>query len=138
MPPFDYSIIKGVATIMISYSSFNGVKMHANHDLITSFLKNTLNFRVIELVFFHKLQVLCLVFTNNFPIAACQGFVISDYKGIDQITSPIHANYTYSILAGVGAGIDMVSLSWTDLEFYFERVKMENYNIVELISIYVL
>lgn len=34
--------------------------------------------------------------------------MISDYMGIDQITSPPHANYTYSILEGVGAGIDMV------------------------------
>lgn len=38
-----------------------------------------------------------------------QGFVISDSQGIDKITSPEHANYTYSILAGVNAGIDMVS-----------------------------
>ncbi|KAL7137167.1 hypothetical protein ABFS83_10G074200 [Erythranthe nasuta] len=80
MPPYNDSIIKGVSTIMISYSSFNGVKMHANRDLITAYLKNTLRFR---------------------------GFVISDFEGIDQITTPPHANYTYSILAGVGAGIDM-------------------------------
>ena len=40
-----------------------------------------------------------------------QGFVISDYKGIDLITDPPDANYTYSILAGIGAGIDMVRYS---------------------------
>ncbi|XP_011094170.1 uncharacterized protein LOC105173942 [Sesamum indicum] len=90
MPPYDDSIIKGVATIMVSYSSFNGIKMHANRDLITGFLKKTLRFR---------------------------GFVISDYKGIDQITSPIHANYTYSILAGIGAGIDMVMIPNNYTEF---------------------
>ncbi|KAL8480342.1 hypothetical protein ACS0TY_027038 [Phlomoides rotata] len=90
MPPFDDSIIMGVATIMVSYSTFNGVKMHANRHLITAFLKNTLKFR---------------------------GFVISDYKGIDQITSPIHANYTYSILAGVGAGIDMIMIPNNYTEF---------------------
>lgn len=38
-----------------------------------------------------------------------QGFVISDWQGIDRITSPPHANYSYSVEAGVGAGIDMVS-----------------------------
>lgn len=38
-----------------------------------------------------------------------QGFVISDWQGIDSITSPPHANYTYSIIAGITAGIDMVS-----------------------------
>lgn len=37
--------------------------------------------------------------------------MISDWEGLDRITSPPHANYTYSILAGVNAGIDMVS-SW--------------------------
>ncbi|XP_073034215.1 uncharacterized protein [Primulina eburnea] len=90
MPPYYDSVIKGVATIMVSYSSLNGVKMHANRDLITGFLKNTLNFR---------------------------GFVISDYMGIDQITSPPHANYTYSILEGVGAGIDMVMGPFNYTEF---------------------
>ncbi|CAI0452424.1 unnamed protein product [Linum tenue] len=37
-----------------------------------------------------------------------KGFVISDWQGIDRITSPPHANYSSSITAGVGAGIDMV------------------------------
>lgn len=41
------SIIKGVSTVMISYSSWNGKKMHENHELITGFLKSTLRFRVI-------------------------------------------------------------------------------------------
>ncbi|KAL0308252.1 UNVERIFIED_CONTAM: Lysosomal beta glucosidase [Sesamum radiatum] len=40
MPAYYDSIIKGVGTIMISYSSWNGVKMHANRDLITGFLKH--------------------------------------------------------------------------------------------------
>lgn len=36
--------------------------------------------------------------------------MISDWEGIDRITSPPHANYSYSIEAGVGAGIDMVRI----------------------------
>lgn len=119
MPPYYHSIIKGVATIMVSYSSLNGEKMHADRNLITSFLKNTLRFRVNK-------------FTSNpfpFPFPSrlywsnrteatqyshqvlklVQGFVISDMEGIDWITSPPHANYTYSIQAGIQAGIDMVS-----------------------------
>lgn len=47
MPGYYNSIIKGVSTVMISYSSWNGKKMHENRDLITGFLKNTLRFRVI-------------------------------------------------------------------------------------------
>ncbi|KAG8373989.1 hypothetical protein BUALT_Bualt11G0084100 [Buddleja alternifolia] len=80
MPAYYDSIIKGVSTVMVSYSSWNGIKMHANRDLVTGFLKGIQRFR---------------------------GFVISDWEGLDRITSPPHANYTYSILAGVNAGIDM-------------------------------
>lgn len=32
--------------MMVSYSSWNGVKMHANRDLVTGLLKNTLKFKV--------------------------------------------------------------------------------------------
>ncbi|KAL8517577.1 hypothetical protein ACS0TY_015730 [Phlomoides rotata] len=90
MPAYYNSIIKGVGTIMVSYSSWNGVKMHANHDLITGFLKNTLHFR---------------------------GFVISDWQGLDRITSPPHLNYTYSIVTGVNAGIDMIMVPYNYTEF---------------------
>ncbi|KAK6135719.1 hypothetical protein DH2020_030538 [Rehmannia glutinosa] len=47
MPGYYHSIIKGVSTIMVSYSSWNGVKMHSNRNLITQFLKTTLKFRVM-------------------------------------------------------------------------------------------
>lgn len=46
MPAYYDAIIKGVATIMTSYSSWNGVKMHANRYLVTDFLKNRLKFKV--------------------------------------------------------------------------------------------
>ncbi|KAM3738469.1 hypothetical protein ACB098_09G132800 [Castanea mollissima] len=90
MPGYYNSIIKGVASIMISYSSWNGIKMHANRDLVTGFLKNTLRFR---------------------------GFVISDWQGIDKITTPPHANYSYSIEAAIQAGIDMVMVPYNYTEF---------------------
>ncbi|KAI8525894.1 hypothetical protein RHMOL_Rhmol13G0266300 [Rhododendron molle] len=75
---------------MISYSSWNGVKMHANRDLVTGFLKDKLKFR---------------------------GFVISDWQGLDRITSPPHANYSYSVQAGVLAGIDMIMVPMDFTEF---------------------
>lgn len=43
------------------------------------------------------------------PSLHFQGFVISDYMGIDKITPTMHGNYTYSILHSINAGIDMVS-----------------------------
>ncbi|CAA3000652.1 lysosomal beta glucosidase-like [Olea europaea subsp. europaea] len=90
MPAYYDTIIKGVSTVMVSYSSWNGVKMHANRELVTGFLKNKLRFR---------------------------GFVISDWQGLDRITSPPHANYTYSILEGVDAGIDMLMIPYNYTEF---------------------
>ncbi|KAJ4844219.1 hypothetical protein Tsubulata_003090 [Turnera subulata] len=90
MPGYYDAIIKGVSTVMVSYSSWNGVKMHANRDLVTNFLKRTLRFR---------------------------GFVISDWEGIDRITSPPHANYTYSILASINAGLDMIMVPNNYTEF---------------------
>jgi beta-glucosidase len=62
MPGYYSSISKGVATIMVSYSSWNGVKMHANHDLVTGFLKNTLHFQV------NKLFVKYIIETQNHDI----------------------------------------------------------------------
>lgn len=55
MPPYFNSVIKGVSTVMVSYSSWNGEKMHANRDLVTDFLKNKLRFRVG-----HVCHVFCL------------------------------------------------------------------------------
>nr|GFB27140.1 putative RNA-directed DNA polymerase [Tanacetum cinerariifolium] len=42
---------------------------------------------------------------------------ISDWEGIDRITTPPHANYTYSILAGMNAGIDMFMIPMNYTEF---------------------
>ncbi|KAF7831601.1 Lysosomal beta glucosidase [Senna tora] len=90
MPAYYDSIVKGVSTVMVSYSSWNGIKMHANKDLVTGYLKNKLRFR---------------------------GFVISDWQGIDRITSPPHANYSYSVQAGISAGIDMIMVPYSYTEF---------------------
>ncbi|KAF8677129.1 hypothetical protein HU200_046596 [Digitaria exilis] len=46
MPPYYDAVIRGVSTVMVSYSSWNGVKMHANRFLVTDVLKNRLRFRV--------------------------------------------------------------------------------------------
>ncbi|KAM0022556.1 putative glucan 1,3-beta-glucosidase [Helianthus debilis subsp. tardiflorus] len=51
MPAYNDSVIKGVATIMTSYSSWNGVKMHSNRKLVTGYLKNKLKFKVHVLLF---------------------------------------------------------------------------------------
>ncbi|XAR55890.1 Glucan 1,3-beta-glucosidase [Bertholletia excelsa] len=96
LPAYYNSIMKGVSTVMVSYSSWNGKKMHANVDLITGYLKNTLKFR---------------------------GFVISDFEGVDKITSPPDANYTYSVHTAIQAGIDMIMGVHSPQEF-LDIVKM--------------
>ncbi|XP_058774752.1 uncharacterized protein LOC131649022 [Vicia villosa] len=40
-------------------------------------------------------------------VSIIMGFVISDFFGLDKITSPPHANYTYSIEVGINASVDM-------------------------------
>ncbi|KDP34274.1 hypothetical protein JCGZ_12843 [Jatropha curcas] len=105
MPAYSDSIIKGVSTIMVSYSSWNGEKMHANRELITGFLKGTLKFK---------------------------GFVISDWQGIDRITSPPHANYSYSVQAAIQAGIDMVMVPFNYSEFIDDLTHLVKNNVIPM------
>ncbi|XP_044948213.1 beta-glucosidase BoGH3B-like [Hordeum vulgare subsp. vulgare] len=105
MPAYYNSIIRGVSTVMTSYSSWNGKKMHANHFLVTDFLKNKLKFR---------------------------GFVISDWQGIDRITSPPGVNYSYSVEAGVGAGIDMIMVPFAYTEFIDDLIYQLKNNIIPM------
>ncbi|KAL5733753.1 hypothetical protein ACOSQ2_033445 [Xanthoceras sorbifolium] len=105
MPAYSDSIIKGVSTVMVSYSSWNGRKMHANRELVTGFLKDTLKFK---------------------------GFVISDWEGIDRITSPPHLNYTYSVQAGIQAGIDMVMLPFNHTEFIDDLTYLVKNNVISM------
>jgi beta-glucosidase len=46
MAPYVDCIDKGVSSIMISYSSWNGVKLHGHHYLINDILKEKLGFKV--------------------------------------------------------------------------------------------
>ncbi|KAH9769273.1 glycosyl hydrolase family protein [Citrus sinensis] len=105
MPAYSDSIIKGVSTIMVSYSSWNGEKMHANRELVTGFLKGTLKFK---------------------------GFVISDWQGIDRITSPPHSNYTYSVQSGIQAGIDMVMIPFNLTEFIDDLTDLVKNNVITM------
>ena len=46
MVPYLDCISQGVSTIMASYSSWNGRKLHADHYLLTEILKEKLGFKV--------------------------------------------------------------------------------------------
>ncbi|MBM0259327.1 glycoside hydrolase family 3 protein [Micromonospora sp. 4G55] len=80
LPPFQAAVQRGVGSVMISYSSWNGVKLHGHQYLISTVLKGELGFT---------------------------GFVVSDWNGIDQIDGA--AGFTAAELtAAINAGIDMV------------------------------
>ncbi|MBV1851561.1 glycoside hydrolase family 3 protein [Catellatospora tritici] len=80
LPPFQAAVARGVGSVMISYSSWNGVKLHGNQYLITNVLKGELGF---------------------------SGFVVSDWNGIDQIDG--QSGFTAAeVTASINAGIDMV------------------------------
>jgi beta-glucosidase len=74
--PYLPAIESGVLTVMASYNSWNGVRAHGNRRLLTEILKEELGF---------------------------DGFVVSDWNGIDQLS----ADYTRAIEISVNAGVDM-------------------------------
>ena len=77
LPPYEAAIGAGARSLMISFSSWGGLRMHAQEYLITDVLKDELGF---------------------------DGFVVSDWGGIDQISGDRYAN----VVTGINAGIDMV------------------------------
>ncbi|HKZ32253.1 MAG TPA: glycoside hydrolase family 3 N-terminal domain-containing protein [Vicinamibacteria bacterium] len=74
LAPYADAIAAGVATIMPSYSSWNGVKCSGSRQLLTEILKNDLGF---------------------------QGFLISDYAAIDQLPGDYRSDVKQSIGAGM-------------------------------------
>lgn len=71
---YESAITVGVQTVMASFSSVNGVKMHGNEGLLTGVLKGTMGF---------------------------QGFVISDWNGIGQVPGCSNDSCAKAINAGV-------------------------------------
>lgn len=78
LPPYTSAVNGGVGSVMVSYSSWNGVKDHGNAHLITDILKGELGFK---------------------------GFVVSDWAGVKQLPD---ATYADQVVHAVNAGIDMI------------------------------
>jgi beta-glucosidase len=74
LPPYLAAIKAGVGSIMVSYSSWNGQKMHGNKYLLTDVLKNELGFK---------------------------GFLVSDWAAIDQLSPDYKTDVETSINAGL-------------------------------------
>ncbi|MFT4993839.1 MAG: beta-glucosidase [Paraglaciecola sp.] len=76
MAPYFPALEAGALTIMASFSSWNGDKCHGNRYLLTDVLKTQMAF---------------------------DGFIVSDWEGIDYLSD----DYFLSVAKGVNAGIDM-------------------------------
>jgi len=76
LPGYISAIKAGAGSIMVSYSSWNGLKLSASKRLLTDILKQELGF---------------------------QGFLISDYRAIIQITP----DFKNAIEISINAGMDM-------------------------------
>jgi beta-glucosidase len=74
LPPYRAAVKAGVGSIMVSYSSWNGEKMHANKYLLTDVLKGQLGFK---------------------------GFLVSDWAAIDQISPDYKKDVEVAINAGL-------------------------------------
>jgi beta-glucosidase len=74
LAPYQAAVQNGVGSVMISYSSWNGLKDHGNQYLITTVLKGELGF---------------------------QGIVISDWAGIDQLPGDYASDVRTAINAGI-------------------------------------
>jgi beta-glucosidase len=91
MQGYITAIEAGVGTIMPSYSSWNGVKCSASKKLLTDILKGELKF---------------------------EGFLISDYNAIDQITK----DFKEAVAISINAGMDMAMVP-TRYGEYFKDLK---------------
>ncbi|MFI6034188.1 glycoside hydrolase family 3 N-terminal domain-containing protein [Streptomyces sp. NPDC051315] len=80
LPPFKEAVRRGVGSVMLSYSSWNGVKSHAHKYLVTDVLKGELGFG---------------------------GFVVSDWAAVDQLDG-LSGFTGAEITTAVNAGVDMV------------------------------
>ncbi len=74
LPGYIEAIKAGVGSVMVSYSSWNGVKCHVNKFLVTDLLKNELKF---------------------------DGFVVSDWEGVKQCAPDFKEAIKLSVNAGV-------------------------------------
>ena len=77
LEPYRAALVAGALNVMASYSSWQGQKLHGHRYLVTEVLKDELGF---------------------------QGFVVSDWEGVDQLGG----DYGASVVQAINAGIDMV------------------------------
>jgi len=86
LPPYQAAIDAGALSVMVSFSSWQDTKMHAHTYLVTDVLKGELGF---------------------------EGFVVSDWGGLDQV----NGNYYRAVVESINAGIDMNMVPYSATKF---------------------
>lgn len=86
LPPYQAAIDAGALSVMVSFSSWQDTKMHAHNYLVTDVLKGELGF---------------------------EGFVVSDWGGVDQV----NGNYYRAVVESINAGIDMNMVPYSGTKF---------------------
>lgn len=86
LPPYQACLDAGALNVMASYSAWNGTRMHEHRELLTDVLKGELGF---------------------------QGFVVSDWEGIE-LLSP---DYDAAVASSIEAGVDMYMVPFDYLRF---------------------
>jgi len=74
LPPYRAAIEAGALSVMASYSSWHGLRMHAHYQLLTEVLKGELGF---------------------------EGFVVTDWEAVDQIETDFAISVRRAINAGI-------------------------------------
>jgi beta-glucosidase len=87
LPPYQSALDAGAMSVMASFSSWKGTKMHAQQPLLTGILKNEMGFH---------------------------GFIVSDWQAIDQIYPD---DYYASVVTAMNAGIDMNMVPYDYIKF---------------------
>jgi beta-glucosidase len=100
LPPYRAAIDAGAISLMPSFSSVNGLKMHESKELLTFLLKDEMGF---------------------------EGFIISDWAAVTQLSG---GNYKSQIANAVNAGVDMVMAtngrnSWVQFIQYLQELVNE-------------
>ncbi len=93
LPPYAAAVERGVGSVMLSFSRWNGQKMHGNRCLITDLLKGELGF---------------------------EGFVVGDWAGIDQLDGA--QGFTQAeVVQAINAGLDMAMVP-NDPQLFIEML----------------
>jgi beta-glucosidase len=92
LPPYQAAVNDGVMSIMVSFSSWRTTKMVAERHLLTDLLKGELGF---------------------------QGFIVSDFAGVEQADP----DYYTAVVSSINAGVDM-SMGPSDYIVFLETLKV--------------